>query len=450
MSQSTLLRQLPITIVTPPPATTTLPELTEIVSWQRPHPANWYPRPGRTIIYQSQFCADGGPIQNEHRLFKIKGAGFYHPPHVQCSGFQRTTKAIPTSDTPQPPLTQGFCRDLIHVDPHDIAPHQLISVPSQSAPIGGMLLTTALNDQLIFHRLNTAGVPANSPWMVFGYEQLRLNHLPMGVSISLLPLDHLSHTPYDIYLQWQSNHLVSSQENHSEQTLKLERLGAAMLGWKDFSIEQPSHRLALLEAMAHRAGQLILDFSTKAQLYRFSGSPDNFNLRWCPAAPLYLSDVDTAGDLWSIAPAQRVWEVLRNLLSALHQWLYFFLPALTYRASGYSWQLWRQHDFVAAMLSGFFPEATHQQIQTASDKIWQAVAVVRPMLDFDQPIPLRRGEHFLQQQCSRPQFYFLALSAIGDLIQNSPVQQDFPVSDTSLSGIDQYIKLSQQESSHYI
>jgi hypothetical protein len=326
-----------------------------------------------------------------------------------------------------------------------MAPHQFISVPSQSAPVGGMLLTTALNDQLIFQRLKAAGVPANSPWMVFGYEQLRLNYLPMGVSISLLPLDHLSHTPYDIYLQWQSQ-----EEHPNEQTLQLERLGAAILGWQDYSIEQPSHRLALLAAIARHAGQLILNFSTKAQLYRFSGSPDNFNLRWCPAAPLYLSDVDTAGDLWSIATAQRVWEVLRNLLSAIHQWLYFFLPALTYRASGYSWELWRQYDFIAAMLSGFFPGATEQEIQRASTKIWQSVAAVQPMLDFDRPIPLRRGEHFLQQQCSRPQFYFLALSAIGHLIQNSPVQQDFPGGDTSLSGIDRYIKLSQQDPSHYI
>jgi hypothetical protein len=445
MPQSTLC-QLPITIITPPPATATLPELTEIVSWQRPHPASWYPRPGRTVIYRSQCTPDGGARQQEHRLFKIKGAGFYHPPHVQCSGFQRTTNPIPTSDRPQPPLTQGFCRDLIHVDPHPIAPHQLISVPSQSAPVGGMLLTTALNDQLIFQRLQAAGVPANSPWMVFGYEQLRLNHLPMGVSISLLPLNHLSHTPYDIYLHWQSDR----EEPPHEQTLQLDRLGAAILGWQDYSIEQPSHRLALLAAIARHAGQLILNFSTKAQLYRFSGSPDNFNLRWCPAAPLYLSDVDTAGDLWSIAIVQRVWEVLRNLLSALHQWLYFFLPALTYRASGYSWELWREHDFIAAMLSGFFPEATEQEIQRASAKIWQNLAAVQPMLDFDRPIPLRRGEHFLQQQCSRPQFYFLALSAIGHLIQNSPVQQDFPGGDTSLSGIDRYIQLSQQDPSHHI
>jgi hypothetical protein len=75
---------------------------------------------------------------------------------------------------------------------------------------------------------------------------------------------------------------------------------------------------------------------------------------------------------------------------------------------------------------------------------------VQPRLDFDLPIPLRRGEHFLQQQCSRPQFYFLALRAIGDLIQKSPVQQNFPAGDTSLSGIDRYIQLSQQDPSHYI
>lgn len=448
MPQCTLC-QLPIAIIAPPPETTTLPELSEIVSWQRPHPADWYPRPGRTIIYRGKVRNNGLDGQKEQHLFKIKGAGFYHPPHVQGSGFQRVTQVIPTSDCPRPPLTQGFCRDLIHVDPQIEAPHQLIAVPSQAAPIGGMLLTTALNDQLIFQRLNAAGVPANKPWMVFGYEQLRFNHLPMGVSISLLPLNHLHQTPHDLYLQWQSDFPLGKLRERREQTLELEQMGATILGWPDFSIAQPFHRLALLKSLAHQAGQLILDFSTKAQLYRFSGSPDNFNLRWDPTAPLYLSDVDTARDLWSIAPAQRVWEVLRNLLSALHQWLYFFLPALTYQASGYRWELFQEHDFIAAMLSGFFPSANEEQIQRASTTIWQAVAAVEPMLDFDRPIPLRRGEHFLQQHCSRSQFYFLALRAIGHLIPDSPLRQCFPDSDTSLEGIDRYINTSQQDPSHH-
>jgi hypothetical protein len=160
--------------------------------------------------------------------------------------------------------------------------------------------------------------------------------------------------------------------------------------------------------------------------------------------------VDTAGDLRSINPEQHIWEVLRNLLSALHQWLYFFLPALTYRESGYNWELLRQYDFIAAMLAGFFPIASAEQIETASAKIWRAVAEVQLLLNLENPIALRRGEHFLKQKYSRPQFYFMALEAIGCLIQSSPVQQCFPVGDTTLTGLDRYIATSRQDPSHQV
>jgi hypothetical protein len=421
--------ELSISSVTPPLGISLCNELAEIVSWQRIHQSDWYPRPGRTILYRSPF---------NKQLIKIKGAGFYHPPNIGHSGFHRVTNPIPTSAKPQPPLTQGFCRDLIHVDPDTSPPYELISVPSRSAPVGGMLLQTALNDQLMFQRLNQAGVPANNPLMVFEYSELKLEGSPMGASISLLPMRHLSHTPYDIYLHWAG----------CEQVTELEQLGAAITGFSDYSIDQPTHRLALIAKLARQAGHLILTFSTKAHLYRLSGSPDNFNMRYCPDSPLYLSDVDTAGDLRSLNPEQHIWEVLRNLLSALHQWLYFFLPALTYRESGYNWELLRQYDFIAAMLAGFFPIASAEQIETASAKIWRAVAEVRLLLNLENPIALRRGEHFLQQKCSRPHFYFMALEAIGDLIQSSPVQQCFPVGDTTITGLDRYIATSMQDPSH--
>jgi hypothetical protein len=421
--------ELSISSITPPVSISLCNELAEIVSWQRLHQSDWYPRPGRTILYHSPFSK---------QLIKIKGAGFYHPPNIGHSGFHRVTNPIPTSTKPQPPLTQGFCRDLIHVDPDITPPYTLVSVPSRSAPVGGMLLPMALNDQLMFGRLNQAGVPANNPLMVFEYSQLKLEGLPMGVSVSLLPEHHLHYTPYDIYLHWASR----------EQVAEVEQLGAAMTGWANYSIEQPRHRLALISKLAHQAGHLILNFSTKAHLYRLSGSPDNFNMRHCPNSPLYLSDVDTAGDLRSIDPGQHIWEVLRNLLSALHQWLYFFLPALTYRESGYSWELLREYDFIAAMLAGFFPTASAEHIETASAKIWRAIAEVQPLLNLENPIALRRGEHFLQQKCSRPHFYFMALAAIGDLIQSSPVQQCFPVGDTTIAGLDRYIATSIQDPSH--
>jgi hypothetical protein len=406
-------------------------EIIEIISWQRQHEPNWYQHPGRTVLYQSQ---------EFDRIIKIKGAGFYNPPNTSFSGLKRTIEPVPESHLPLPPLETAFQRDLIHVDPDRVSPYSLISVKSFPAPVGGMLLKTALNDREMFRRLNAAGVPANSPLAVFGYDRLYLDNLPMGVSVSALPEQPLPYTPYDIYIHWAMVDRASSQLGD------LENLGAQICGDAQFSMNDPIDRLKLVSRLGRFAGKTILEFSTKAGLYRFSGSPDNFSLRLDPRSPLYLSDVDTAGILDAIDPPQQTWEVLRNLLTALHQWLYFFLPALSDPESGYSWELLREYDFIAELLAGFFPHADATQIQVAAAKIWKGVAPVRQQIS--SPIPLRGGEYLLQHHCPRPLFYFVALDAAIDLIQGSMVQQLFPAADTTPLGIHNYISESAERPSH--
>jgi hypothetical protein len=406
-------------------------EIIEIISWQRQHEPNWYQHPGRTLLYQSQ---------EFDRIIKIKGAGFYNPPNTSFSGLKRTIEPVPESNLPSPPLETAFRRDLIHVDPDRVSPYSLISVKSFPAPVGGMLLKTALNDREMFRRLNAAGVAANIPLAVFGYDRLYLDRLPMGVSVSALPEQPLPYTPYDIYLHWAMVDRASSQLGD------LENLGAQICGDARFSMNNPLDRLKLVSHLGRFAGKTILEFSTKAGLYRFSGSPDNFSLRLDPRSPLYLSDVDTAGILDAIDPPQQTWEVLRNLLTALHQWLYFFLPSLSDPESGYSWELLREYDFIAELLAGFFPHADAAQIQVAAAKIWKGVAPVRQQIS--RPIPLRSGEYLLQQHCPRPLFYFVALDAAIDLIQGSAVQQLFPAADTTPLGIHNYISHSADRPSH--
>ncbi len=232
----------------------------------------------------------------------------------------------------------------------------------------------------------------------------------------------------------------------SSQLGDLENLGGQICGDPQFSMTNPIDRLKLLSRLGRFAGKTILEFSTKTGLYRFSGSPDNFSLRLDARSPLYLSDVDTAGILDSIDSPQQTWEVLRNLLTALHQWLYFFLPSLSYPDSGYTWELLREYDFIAELLAGFFPHADPVQIQVAAAKIWTAVAPVRQQIS--SPIPLRGGEYLLQHHCPRPLFYFVALHAAIDLIQGSAVQQLFPAADTTSIGIYNYISQSADRPSH--
>jgi hypothetical protein len=406
-------------------------EIVDIVSWQRQHEPSWYQRPGRTVLYQSREFA---------RILKIKGAGFYNPPNTSFSGFKRTTQPIPESHWPLPPLQSAFQRDLIHVDPDRSAPYVLRSVPSFPAPVGGMLLQTALNDQEMFWRLQQGSVAANKPLAVFKYDRLTLHKSPMGVSISALPENTLPHTPYDIYIHWALGSWASDSLGD------LEKLGAQICRNQQFAMTNPADRLALVAHLGRIAGKTILEFSTKAGLYRFSGSPDNFGLRLNDRSPIYLSDVDTADRLEFIVPPQQTWEVLRNLLTALHQWLYFFLPSLSYPESGYTWELLREHDFIAELLTGFFPHGTATSIQSASAKIW---AVAEPVCqDLSSPVALRGGEYLLQRYCPRPLFYFVALEAMIDLIQGSEIQQFFPGADTSPIGIYEYVATSTQHHSH--
>jgi hypothetical protein len=406
-------------------------EIMDIISWRRIHQRDWYQRPGRTVLYQSR---------EFDRQIKIKGAGFYNPPNAAGSGLKRTIVPVPTSHLPSPPLPVTFQRDLIHVDPDRSPPYLLRSVQSFPAPIGGMLLKTALNDRSMFLRLNRSGVPANSPLAVFRYDRLTLNHLPMGVSVSAVPEDSLPQTPYDIYMHWAMDDRASN--THPD----LEDLGAQLCHNPQFSILSPIDRLMFVARLGRIAGKTILEFSTQAGLYRFSGSPDNFSLRRDPRSPLYLSDVDTADTLDSIDPPQQAWEVLRNLLTALHQWLYFFLPALADPSSGYTWELLREHDFIAELLAGFFPHAQPAQIQIAAAKIWAAVEPVRQ--DLGSPIAWRSGEYLLQRHCPRPLFYLIGLDAMIDLVQGSAVQQAFGVADTTEIGMHNYIEASAADRSH--
>jgi hypothetical protein len=437
---SPAIRDLEISIVTECAAdvpNSVMREIMEIISWRRKHEAIWYPRPGRTLLYQSRAFV-GGAARSEHRTIKIKGAGFYNPPNAAGSGLKRTIVPVPESHHPSPPLQTAFQRDLIHVDPDRSPPYTLRSVPSFPAPVGGMLLKGALNDREMFLRLNRSGVPANSPLAVFRYDRLKLDGLPMGVSVALLPADALPQTPYDIYLHWAMGDGAGIED--------LETLGTQICDNPQFSMLDPVHRLELVARLGRVAGKTILEFSTQARLYRLSGSPDNFSLRRDPRSPIYLSDVDTADTLESIDPPQQTWEVLRNLLTALHQWLYFFLPALSEPRSGYTWELLREYDFIAELLAGFFPHADIAIVQIAAAEIWAAVEPVRQHLS--SPIAWRSGEYVLQRHCPRPSFYFIALAAAIDLVQGSAVQKMFPMADTTEIGIRRYIQASAAHHSH--
>lgn len=405
--------------------------VSQIVAWEVNHESDWYPRPGRTLYL---------PDKESGSVIKVKGAGFYNPGKVSFSGLKRTTTHIPEHPQPMRPLEVAFKRDLIHVDPSTDPPHLMHSVQSSHAPVGGMTLETAQNDQKIFARLNASGLCANRPLVTFEYAQMRLDGIPMGVSISELPSSSLPITPYEIYLAW---HQPLADP---ESVAFLERCS----GEPRFSINKPSHRLRVLSKLSRVAGQLIRHFSAKAGLYRFSGSPDNWNMRNHSESPLFFSDVDTSRTLDSIMPRQWGWEVLRNLISAIHQWVYYFIPCLTYEESGYSLVTLRSksHDVVYGLLSGFFEGSKDDGIESVSNRIWRFLEPTLRELSETMRLPLRSGEHVLQTRITRPEFYFALLTMLTGLIQGSDFQECFARTDTSPEGIRAYVERSASHASH--
>lgn len=405
--------------------------IARIVAWEVEHEADWYPRPGRTL-----YVAD----EDSGSTIKVKGAGFYNPGNVSFSGLKRTTTHIPEHPQPMRPLEMAFKRDLIHVDPSIDPPHLMQSVQSNYAPVGGMTLDAAENDQRMFARLNAAALCANRPLATFEYAEMRLDGTRMGVSISELPPNSLPITPYEIYLAWYEAvtdpKSIAFLEGYAEE--------------RPFSISNPSHRLQVLSKISRIAGRLILHFSTRAGLYRFSGSPDNWNMRIDTESPLFFSDVDTSRTLESIMAPQWGWEVLRNLLSAIHQWVYYFIPCLTYEESGYSLEMVRSksHDFINGLLSGFFEGSGTDMIESATDRIWRFLEPALSGLSRTMRLPLRSGERFLQTHLPRPVFYFGVLTLLTGLIQDSEVQKAFTRTDTAPEGIRDYVNSSAAHPSH--
>lgn len=402
----------------------------EIIAWKIHHKAVWYPQPGRTLV-----------LNRAGYSLKIKGAGFYNPSNVSHAGTRRTTTPVPEGDVPMPPIQREFARDIIHIDPSPTPPHALESGHSIFAPIGGMTLAAAMHDQFMFSRLNTARLPANRLLASYKYDDLKLNEKPMGVSVSQLPEDVLPITAYHLYMVW-------NQMEVSPEALEFLRVYSGR--GSQFSYENPTHRLEVLAKLASVAGRLLLQFSTKAGLYRFSGGPDNWSIKRDIAAPLYFSDVDTSQPLDAILPTQHGWEVLRNLISAIHNWFYYFLPCLTYEESGYTAHLLQQrsHDFVRAMLLGFFSDKDVDVVERVSQKIWRFFSLPLSAAEKETRIGLRTGEYLLQRFYPRPVFHLVMLSLLSELIQGSEFQCIFIGSDTSPSGIQRFVDLSVQHESH--
>ena len=403
----------------------------KIIAWEIPHESTWYPQAGRTLVIRDE---------KSSVLIKVKGAGFFNPSGVSFSGTRRTTMPVPEGPVPIEPLQEAFQRDLIHVDPADEPPHRMESVHSTFAPVGGMTLQTAMNDQHIFAKLTSAGLPSNRPLATYKYHELFLNEQQMGVSVAQLPANTLSITPYNLYLAWQEAQIGSEAIDFFK----------GYTGNREFTLSNATHRLTALAKLARVAGELLIKFSTQAGLYRFSGSPDNWNIRFNTSEPFFFSDVDTSRSLDNILPAQWGWEVLRNLISAIHQWFYFFLPCLTYAESGYSASMLqeRSHDFVRAILYGFFSESDQNIFDKTMEKMWQFFTPVLQTVEQQSCVGLRTGEYELRKHYPRPVFYFVMLTLLSDMIQGSKFQQAFSASDTTPEGIREYVKISAEHSSH--
>lgn len=402
----------------------------DVIAWNIPHEAGWYPLPGRTLILGD------GDID-----LKIKGAGLYNPSNVSYSGIKRATSPIPEADTPMPPLQKLFERDIVHADPTSVPPHALESMHSTPAPIGGMTIAAAIHDQAMFLHLTNVGLPANRPAAAYRYQELHTNGIPMGVSISQPPKDALPITAFQLYMLWNQSALTHDT---------LEFLKTYSGRGDQFCYENPLHRLEVLAKFAQVAGKLIFEFSAKAGLYRFSGGPDNWNIKRNPNEPLYFSDVDTSRQLETTPPTQHGWEALRNLHSAIHNWFYYFLPIVSYPESGYTADLFRQqpHDFVRAMLLGFFPDKPTSEIEHASSRIWKFFEPPLLAAEKQTCLGMRTGEYFLQQFYIRPVVHCVLLSFLSDLIQDSKFQETFPQSDTTPEGIQRYIEASVNHESH--
>lgn len=406
-------------------------KIEDIISWRIPHQPEWYPLPGRTLV-----------VKVGDYAIKVKGAGFYNPGNVSYAGTKRTTSPVPEGPEPVPPLEELFKRDLVHSDPSESPPHILESIHSTFAPIGGMTLNAAVHDQTMFASLQAAHLPSNRPLAAYENKDLSLDGQAMGVSVSLLPDEALQATAFQLYLSWKTADLGPSELQFFK---KYSGRG------EEFSYENPSHRLELLAKLARTSGKLLFEFSAKAGLYRFSGGPDNWNLKNDLDEPLYFSDVDTSRKFDTIPPEQRGWEVLRNLNSAIHNWLYYFLPILSHKESGYTPELLQQkeHDFMREMLRGFFHDKSESDVEKVSAKIWKFFDLpISEAAKEETPLGLRTGEYFLQKFYTRPVFHLTMLSLLSELIQDSEFQKAFPFTDMSVEGIKDYVSKSAEHESH--
>ncbi|WP_126248578.1 hypothetical protein [Chitinophaga rhizosphaerae] len=399
-----------------------------IITWETSHQPAWYPMPGRSLFYPD--CHTGA-------LLKIKGAGFYNPETISFSGIKRATTPVPSGSHPMPPQERAFKRNIVHVDPADLPPFPMQSVQSHSAPIGGMTYRIAQNDQRIFKRLQQSGLPSNTPITAYQYAHLQLEGECMGVSVSRLPEGALQTTPFDLFMHW---HLPVSGDD-------IPAWCKQYLSEEGFSLDRPDHRVVIISSLARHAGKLLRQFSTSARLYRFSGSPDNWSMRNDLLHPLFFSDVDTAAFLDDILPGRHGWEVLRNLVSAIHQWIYFFLPAVSWPESGYTFQMLRGADFIRNMLDGFFTEADPGRLTNAADHIWQLAAEAYNSA-VGRQLPLRGGEAQFQLFHPRPAFYFAVMRILKTLVVSSALPAEFPSTDLSAKGIDLYTAASAGHPSH--
>jgi hypothetical protein len=401
-----------------------------IVSWHTEHDSNWYKIPGRTAIIFDE---------DTNHYYKIKGAGFYNPPNVSFSGLKRTITAVPENKHPMRPIQTAFQRDLIHIDPDSKPPYYFKSIHSINAPIGGMTYEVVLNDQNIFNSLNNSKVPSNIPLASIKYQELNLHGKIMGVSISQLPNLVLNLTPYDLYLHWYRNIDLSN-------LIFLKKFTRI----ENFNLSNPKHILYAINKLSRIAGNMILRFSMDAGLYRFSGSPDNLNMKNDYNEPFFFSDVDTSKHLKNIDMGQRPWEIIRNLITAIHQWFYFFIPSLTYSESKYRKEHFKEFDFIGGLLSGFFTKSDKKSINMVADKIWLFLDPVFDNLKNYRNINLREGEKILQESYNRPTFYFVLLKMITPLLQNSHINTFYEDHSFSSYSIDLYILESIKDESHFI
>jgi len=354
------------------------------------------------------------PPHNKLRAAKLKGIGVWNP---ASAARNRDSLMVPVSETPIPPTTQPL--ESFATYPHFglTAEGEYALVYGKVAPVGGIVYERALLEFESAKLLIENGLSTIVPLAVIRYEdKYQFQGQAMGAVISLSPAAE----PYRL-----SEIQFGAATRKGEDPLKdayCERIRDSLGIQGDFSCE--TTRLAIIKVLSQQLGQLIHDF-TAAGLYRYS--PEWTNLEYnFDTCQVLLTDLDSTRPLAELTPELQTLHALRDVGSLLYRTMAKF--ATPSALDKYTLTNLLKYDPITDLLIGYFPQASEEQLQLISKRLWNAFIPYMFLLKKHRHAILNEwtNERRRSYKMDHDLFYLLAMSSIYPLFCESDLAHLYP------------------------